>query len=127
MAQALLAAALPESRVVSAGTSALVGQPADATAQALMAARGLDITAHRAQQVSRVLCQQADIILVMDQPMRRHLEAQYPPVTGKVFRLGEFSKVDVPDPYRQSREAFEQSLARIDAGVDAWIQRMNRL
>jgi protein-tyrosine phosphatase len=127
MAEALFAAALPSVCVMSAGTGALVGEPADPTAQELMAARGMDISAHRAQQIKSVLCQQAEIILVMDSPMRRHLEDQYPFVTGKVFRLCEFSKTDVPDPYRRPREIFEQSLALIDTGVDAWAERINRI
>jgi protein-tyrosine phosphatase len=127
MAEGLLAAGLPHLRVVSAGTGALVGKPADATAQALMRARGIDISGHVAQQVSQMLCRQADLILVMDLAQRRYLESTYPFVRGKVFRIADTIAEDVPDPYRQGDAAFERALALIDAGARTWIERVLKI
>ena len=127
MAQAVLADALPQMKVSSAGTDALVGKPAEPPAQRLMVMRGLDISGHRAQQISHSLCQQADIILVMDHEQRRYLQSLYPLATGKVYRLGEFANLDVPDPYHQSPEMFEHTLAVIDSCTSGWIERMNRM
>jgi protein-tyrosine phosphatase len=127
MAEGLLAAGLPHLRVVSAGTGALVGKPADATAQALMRARGIDISGHVAQQVSQMLCRQADLILVMDLAQRRYLESTYPFVRGKVFRIADTTAEDVPDPYRQGDAAFERALALIDAGARTWIDRVLKI
>ncbi|MBJ2158595.1 low molecular weight protein-tyrosine-phosphatase [Variovorax sp. IB41] len=127
MAEGLLAAGLPHLRVVSAGTGALVGKPADATAQALMRARGIDISGHVAQQVSQMLCRQADLILVMDLAQRRYLESAYPFVRGKVFRIADTMAQDVPDPYRQGDAAFERALALIDAGARTWIDRVLKI
>ena len=126
MAQAMLAAKLPHMRVLSAGLGALIGEPADAFAQQLMAKRGLDISAHRAQQVTSSLCQLADIILVMDVDQRRHLEALYPSVTGKVFTLAGINQ-GIPDPYQQSLEMFEHTFALIESAADAWIERIKRI
>ncbi|WP_454902168.1 low molecular weight protein-tyrosine-phosphatase [Variovorax gossypii] len=127
MAEGLLAAGLPHLRVFSAGIGALVGQPADATAQALMRRRGIDISGHVAQQVSQLLCRQADLILVMEREQRRHLESAYPFVRGKVFRIAEFTGQDVPDPYRQDEAAFEHAFALIDTGARAWIERILKI
>jgi len=127
MAEGLLAAGLPHLRVVSAGTGALVGKPADPTAQALMRARGIDISGHVAQQVSQMLCRQADLILVMDLAQRRHLESTYPFVRGKVFRIADTTAQDVPDPYRKDEADFERALALIDAGARAWIDRILKI
>jgi protein-tyrosine phosphatase len=128
MAEGLLAAGLPHLRVFSAGTGALVGKPADPTSQALMRKRGIDISDHVAQQVSQMLCRQADLILVMDREQRRHLESTYPFVRGKVFRIAEFSVAqDVPDPYGKDEAAFEHALALIDAGVRTWIDRILKI
>jgi len=127
MAEGLLAAGLPHLRVVSAGTGALVGKPADPTAQALMRARSIDISGHVAQQVSQMLCRQADLILVMDLAQRRHLESAYPFVRGKVFRIADTTAQDVPDPYRQGDAAFERALALIDAGARTWIDRVLKI
>jgi protein-tyrosine phosphatase len=128
MAEGLLAAGLPHLRVFSAGTGALVGKPADPMSQALMQRRGIDISGHVAQQVSQMLCRQADLILVMDREQRRHLEATYPFVRVKVFRIAEFSVAqDVPDPYGKDEAAFEHALALIDAGVRTWIDRILKI
>jgi protein-tyrosine phosphatase len=127
MAEAILAAALPDMSVSSVGIGALIGYPADETAQQLMVARGLDISGHRARQASREIVLRADMILVMDHKQRKYLEDQYPATTGKIFRLCEFSKSDVPDPYRKSQSAFEDSLALIDEGVAAWAPRIKKI
>ena len=127
MAQALLASACPGLQVISAGVGALSGRPADLTAQELMARRNIDISAHRAQQINSALAQQADLILVMDQEQRRYVRDSYPFASGKVFRLGEFSKMEIPDPYTKPREAFERSLSMISLSLDAWINRINAL
>ena len=127
MAEGLLAAGLPHLRVVSAGTGALVGKPADATAQKLMQKRGIDISGHVAQQVSQLLCRQADLILVMDLAQRRHRESTYPFVRGKVFRIADTTAQDVPDPYRKDEADFEHALALIDAGARTWIDRILKI
>ena len=127
MAQGLLAAALPNAQVHSAGLGALVGMPADETAVRLMNDRGIDISAHRAQQVSRSLCTQADLVLVMDTEQRQRLEGMYPQARGRVFRLGEHLKRDIPDPYRQPEMAFRDALLLIDHGAREWLRRIQQL
>jgi len=127
MAEGLLRDAMPELNVYSAGLGALVGKPADATSVDLMDTAGVDIHPHRAQQLNNVLASQADLILVMDGEQKLEVQRRHPVTTGKVFRLGEPGKFDIPDPYRQPREAFEQSLELIQRGVDAWVPRIRAL
>ncbi|KTT27312.1 low molecular weight protein-tyrosine-phosphatase [Pseudacidovorax intermedius] len=127
MAEALLAQQLPDLKVSSAGTGALIGHAADPMAQTLMTERGIDIGQHRARQVSRALCQDNDLILTMDDGQKRFLEQTYPFVRGKVYRIGEAAKLNVPDPYKLSRDAFENALQLIDAGVQHWAARIRKL
>jgi protein-tyrosine phosphatase len=127
MAQGLMAAALPDANVRSAGLGALIGSPADETALRLMQARGIDISAHRAQQITRVMCLESDVVLVMDAEQRERLEQVYPQARGRVFRVGEHTKRDIPDPYRQPEKAFSDALSLIDEGVREWLHRINRL
>jgi protein-tyrosine phosphatase len=127
MAQGLLAAALPQVQVHSAGLGAMIGSPAEETAVRLMQARGIDISAHRATQITRQMCVQADMVLVMDADQRKRLEAMYPQACGRVFRVGEYSKRDIPDPYRQPERAFRDALSLIDEGLREWLQRIHRL
>ena len=127
MAQGLLAAALPQVDVRSAGLSALSGMPADETAVRLMKARDIDIADHRATQITRELCSQADLVFVMSAEQRRRLEEKYPFACGRTFRLGELSKQDIPDPYRRPEWVFHESLQLIDQGVREWLQRIQKI
>ncbi|MBT2334933.1 low molecular weight phosphotyrosine protein phosphatase [Variovorax paradoxus] len=126
MAHVLLAEALPQLTVSSAGTGALIGNPADSIAQQLMAARGLDLGSHRARQINEAMCVQADLILTMDEAQRRYIENKYPLARGRVFRLAESAKLNIPDPYRKGQEAFEHALQLIDAGVKTWAERIRQ-
>ncbi|MDM0077836.1 low molecular weight protein-tyrosine-phosphatase [Variovorax sp. J2P1-59] len=127
MAEGLLAAALPEAQIGSAGLEALVGNKADPIACELMAERGVSLESHRARQISLDMCQRADLILVMDREQRRTVEQRYLFAAGKVFRLCEFSDQDVPDPYRAGRPAFSQSLSLIEDGAQEWVKRISRV
>ena len=127
MAEGLLKHVLPETRVVSAGLGALVGQPPDPHSVALMSELGLDISGHRAQQLNGGLARQADLILVMDNAQRQEIQRLHPATTGRVFRLGELAKFDIPDPYREDRQAFENALELIQRGVEAWVPRIQAL
>ena len=40
---------------------------------------------------------------------------------------GEYSKRDIPDPYRQPEQAFRQCLQLIDQEVREWLQRIDKI
>ncbi|AZZ99582.1 low molecular weight protein-tyrosine-phosphatase [Pseudoalteromonas sp. R3] len=111
----------PSIQVSSAGLTALVDKPADPLAQELAAQNGVDMSAHKGQQISTSLVAQNSVILVMEQ---RHLEdlcSRYPQARGKTFLLGKWlGDKEIPDPYRQSREAFEHVYDLIDSACGAW-------
>jgi protein-tyrosine phosphatase len=104
--------------VESAGLGALVGRPADPVAQELMLARGIDISGHRARQLTPELIRSFELILVMEAEQQRAVEGILPGARGRVHRIGRWGAFDVPDPYRQDRQAFEKALELIVRGVD---------
>ena len=110
--------------VESAGLGALVGEPASEHAFALMQERGLDISSHRAQQLTPEQAKNADLILVMTTSQKKAIETNDPAARGKVFRLGEWLGEDIPDPYRHPREAFEVALELIDKSIADWGERL---
>ncbi|MFM0393206.1 low molecular weight protein-tyrosine-phosphatase [Paraburkholderia phytofirmans] len=124
MAEAMLKAVLPDRTVSSAGLNALVGMPPADYACEVMSTRGISIQAHRAQQISHKMFVDADLVLVMDSHQRRYVEANFPSFKGRVYRLGEFGRFDVADPYRQSRDVFEQCANSIQVGVSEWVKRI---
>ncbi len=128
MAEALLREELAKTGegydVQSAGLGALVGHPADETAQKLMRRIGIDISGHRARQLDSDLVHWADLILVMETSQKKTLESGEPSARGRVYRLGEWGDFDVPDPYKRPEEAFEQALTLISQGVSEWIPKL---
>ena len=127
IAEALLKQEFPEKKIWSAGLGALVGSPADPLTVKVAATHGVDMSAHRAQQLASWMCQAADLILVMEQFQKTEVEQQYPLVRGKVFRLGELGKFDIADPYRLPVAAFDTAYKAIAVGVANWAQRIRLL
>lgn len=127
MAEGLLKRALPDLQISSAGLAALVGYGADPIAIQIMAGQGIDIGAHRARMVTDALVRDSDLILVMDSRQQEQIAAGYPHARGKVFRLGETTRQDIPDPYRQSAEVFRSSFDLIASGSSVWAKRINSI
>lgn len=127
MAEALLQQALQDKTdvsVSSAGLGALVDYPATEHAEVLMAERGLDISGHKARQLTPDLINASDLILVMESEHKWAISENDPTARGKVHRLCEWQDKDIPDPYQQPREAFEEVLLLIEQGVQDWAERI---
>jgi protein-tyrosine phosphatase len=125
MAEALLRARLSVrqgAHIASAGLAALEGREADPLAVELMAQRGIDLSDHRARQLTPELLAAADLVLVMEDGHRRRIEQLAPSARGRVHRIGTFGKYDVPDPYRKPRAAFESAHSLIERGLDDFTQ-----
>ena len=127
MAEAVLRNALGEDSgvsVESAGLGAMVDWPAAQHAEDLMKARGLDISRHRARQLTPEIVSKADLILVMEQGHKRAIEAEDSTARGKVFRFGEWQDRDIEDPFQQPRTEFERALNEIDNCTKDWVQKL---
>lgn len=112
-------------QVASAGTAALVGAPADPIARALMAERGIDISAHVARQATGEMLSRAELILVSERAHLQWVVDRYPALRGRVCRLTRWSgDRPVTDPHGQPRAAFEQALAEIDTAIAGWLPRL---
>ncbi len=129
MAEAMLKQALHQGgygriEVSSAGLNALVGHDPHHLAQYLIRERGLDISSHRALQLTFELISKADLLLVMDGEQKKLIEANCPHARGKVYRIGEWSNFDVPDPLGQPIGFFENVLSLIDKGIADWVPKL---
>ena len=127
MAEALLRHELEEktnTRVSSAGLGALAGHAASSHAVDLMAERGIDISGHRARQLTPDMISDSDLILVMEQRHRRAIDSVEPAARGKIYRLCEWRDEDIPDPYGEPRSAFEDALSQIERGVSDWVEKI---
>ncbi len=129
MAEGLFRQAITESSkadcfVSSAGLNALIGHKADRKACQLMIEKGIDISGHRACQLNKEMIRKADLILVMELFQKNIIEKNEPSAKGKVFRLGEWEKFDIADPYQKELSVFEESLILIEKGVSLWIAKL---
>ncbi|MNM37255.1 Low molecular weight protein-tyrosine-phosphatase wzb [compost metagenome] len=106
--------------VSSAGLQAMVGKPIDPMAATLLHERGLESADHRGRQASSSVLVAADLILVMERAHVARITRDVPQVSGKTFLLGHWDGVEIPDPYRQQRIAFEHVYALVERGVSRW-------
>jgi len=129
MAEGLLKHALAASSksdcvVSSAGLGALVGHPPDPKACQLMIEKGIDISGYRACQLNKEMIRKSDLILVMESAHKIAIEENEPSAKGKVFRLGEWGRFDISDPYKQDLSAFVKSINLIEQGIALWVPKL---
>ena len=120
---------LPNKNIASAGIASkkshLEGKPADAMAQQVAQQHGIDLTGHQSQQLTSQLCTQYDLILVMEKGHLSALSEIAPEASGKAMLFGQWiGQKDIPDPYKQSKEAFDYAYQLIAQAADAWVAKL---
>ena len=104
-AERLLQRYHPELKVESAGLGALVGKGADPTAISVAAEHQLSLEGHCARQISRRLCRNYDLIVML---------------------FGHWdNECEIPDPYRKSRETFVAVYTLLERSARQWAQALN--
>lgn len=128
VAEALLKVRLPHLHIGSAGLNALVGRACEPAARTLAeASENLNLTEHRARQITPELIQQAELILVMSEGQRQAIAELVPVSTGKTMLFGHWlddGNKEIADPYRKSSEAFTYVHQRLTAAADTWQQKL---
>ena len=131
----------PKIIVDSSGTSAWhIGQGAHPTSQKTWEKAGYKYS-HSAREFKSNDFFEADLILVMDSNNFRNVIKLAPDEQsrGKVFYLrsfdpalsaidpssAKFYELEVPDPYNQSVEAYEETLVMIESAVDGLLQELS--
>lgn len=115
----------PELNVSSAGISALVDKPIDASAAKELIAHGYNSNGHSARKLNELLIQEADLILVMENFQQQRLMKEYPAASGKVMLLGKWlDNLEINDPYRKSSEAFSLVFEQIESACKLWSSKL---
>ena len=113
MAAAMIRARRPNDTVKSAGFAADVGAPAAANAVEALREIGLDLSSHRAAQVTPEMCATADRVFVMT--------ASHAYILGRMgVPADKISVLGIPDPfggdlpvYREARDAIAAALDEV--------------
>ncbi|RUR28317.1 low molecular weight phosphotyrosine protein phosphatase [Vreelandella andesensis] len=128
VAEALLRQQLPDYQISSAGLGALEGEPVSPFARQLAEDDGLDVTDHRARQLTATMIQTADLILVMTEGQRRAVGKQAPQALGKTLLLGRWLNdgegQDIPDPYRKTLEVFKYVHTLLKGATLLWAEKL---
>jgi protein-tyrosine phosphatase len=127
--ESLLKALLPNKTIDSAGVatekSRLVGKPADAMAVEIAAENGVNLNSHQARQLTSAVCREYDLILIMEAGHKEAVTRLAPEARSKTMLFGQWiGQQDIPDPYRQSREAFEHAYTLIDKAAQEWAKKL---
>ncbi len=83
----------PAAQVESAGTRALVGEPADPQVQTLLVERGIDGTGHAARRLTPDLITDADLVLTATRDHRSAVLALRPVLLKRTFTIREFARI----------------------------------
>ncbi|WP_424405531.1 low molecular weight protein-tyrosine-phosphatase [Pasteurella sp. PK-2025] len=124
--EALLKQIFPEKTIESAGIiserSRLVGKPVDEMMQKTAQNHQLDLSAHRARQLTEPLCHQADLILVMEKKHFGLVHQIAPTSLGKIMLFGHWLPVqqEIPDPFQKSQVIFEQVYEMLVHAAKQW-------
>jgi protein-tyrosine-phosphatase len=127
--------------IASAGTWADAGNPATDPAQAVVAPRGVDLSAHRSRPLTAEELAGADLVVAMTSVHLREVAQMAPEAAGKVLLLKALPEMaagsrgldgllaaprpparralDVDDPIGLPITAYERCAAELEAGVEA--------
>lgn len=121
IAEVILKKSLPTKKIQSAGIAAMTGSSADEMAVSISEEHGYCLKSHKARQLTRIMCQEYDLILIMEKAHIAAVSYFSPEVRGKTMLLGYWNqKKDIPDPYGKSADAFEYTFSLIKESVIGW-------
>jgi protein-tyrosine phosphatase len=109
-------------KVLSAGTMNIAGVPASAEAVTACALRGVDITGHVSQHLTRSLIDASDFVFCMSSSHCEQVSFLSPDAERKCSLLGRDR--EIPDPIGQPQAHFDNCAGIIEAAVKARISEL---
>ncbi len=118
-------------RAVSAGVAALEGEDITPNARAALEEVGIYPDGPGARQVSEVMLEEAEIVLVMSPGHVRTLRRHSGSLSDEVYTLPEYatgiaSEEGIPDPYGHTMATFRASVRQLLSYVDKVVERLER-
>ena len=120
---------LKEYRVRSAGVCAVEGAPASPDAVRVMAERGVDISGHRAHDLTPADVEEATLILTMTPSHAESIRREFPRQARKVYTLAEMAgrSYGVDDPYGGSLSEYRRCADEIERLIEEGYRRIVQL
>jgi protein-tyrosine phosphatase len=98
----------------------------EANAAALLAERGIDVSAHRATQLTANDVRHSDVILTMTAAHKKKLETLFPEAKGKTFTLADYAgsgTKDVEDAFGKPMAVYRTMIAQVDGYIGPALAR----
>jgi protein-tyrosine-phosphatase len=111
----------------SAGIAAFPGVPVSLEAVEACREKGIDISSHQSQPLSKTLVLESDFILTMTGKHKDMILKKMPALDGKVALFSEFAGVgteDVEDPVGQPVEAYRKVLGQMESYLQKSIAKL---
>lgn len=123
--------------ISSAGISAYEGKEANEKAISVLKSQGIDITSHKARQLTDKIIETSDLILTMTYNHKMAILKYAPKASKKVFTLKEFANTfneentednfDIYDPFGMDYNVYEQSMKEIKSELEKIIKNINKI
>jgi L-threonylcarbamoyladenylate synthase len=110
-------------KVHSAGTMDMVGAPASSGAITACRLKGVDITSHRSQHLTRSLVEESDVVFCMTWDHCEQVRFLSPDGRTKCFLLAD--EAEIPDPVGQPQSCFDRCADIIQAAIAARIGELS--
>ena len=116
-------------RIESAGVWAQPGYKAARNTLKVLKQRGIDLSVHRSQPITKELVQEFDLILTMESGHKEALRAAFPQDASRIYMLSEMagSRLDIIDPIGRTMADFEDTALEIDAFLDQGFAKIQSL
>ncbi len=120
-----------QAEVVSAGVAAAAGFPASENSVIACADEGVDISLHRSQPVSRLLLEESDLILAMEDHHADTIKNFAPDLVQNVELLARYGTEDnpaggIPDPIGGSLDEYRAARDQIRNEIITALPRIER-
>lgn len=124
-AERILQKKLPGHRISSAGIHAPEGRDADFQAIKTALKHGVVVAGHTARQLTADMCDDADLILVMEPEQINQVADIQPSARSKTILFAQWlNKKTVSDPFRQSPEMFETVFRQLEEAAESWARKL---
>jgi protein-tyrosine-phosphatase len=122
-------AEVPEWRIESAGVWAQEGQAAAANTQLIVKNKGIDLSGHLSQPVTRQLVEQFNLVLAMERGQKEALRAAFPDLATRVILVSELvgERFDIVDPIGGPMVEFEETARELEEIFSLRFNELRRL
>ncbi|UJF17125.1 low molecular weight phosphotyrosine protein phosphatase [Vibrio sp. SS-MA-C1-2] len=120
---------LPHKEISSAGVlveqSGLTKAPPHRNIKKVLSKNGIDVSEHKARQLTESMCDDYELILTMDNNLIELISEISPTARGKTMLLGQWiGQSKIIDPIKRDEDFFAQTYNTLDKATTTWARKL---